>query len=440
MGRLVYHSLSGLSGQYSPFDEAILEVARSGSVSIVSPYIGVNYLQRIVQVSTGWRLISDIEAWLSSLSVQARPKAWAFIRENLENIHHCPAIHAKAVISQKLAMFGSANLTNTGILERTEMGILLDEPLLVTELGAWFAALWKQTLPPVADEADAFVKWLDDEAARTPARREKFSLSASSKAIRARLSALPAPEKLEPEGHALNLGSVAQGLVIQEQRHYNSLEQAVEATINTLAKGSFSFGEVISNVRATFANVSVREVYFALLQYCANHVRSVFAENTINRLVFSDGLFSQSTHELIPQALAPFDAFLAELVLHLDFCQFRDLPDEDSIEKSTNVRGGDQVILVAELIDCGFLDIEDAAGELPRYKLLDDFEWVGRYKLFETAMRSWLIKRNLSATQSIELSHHSEEGEDEFADEVAPVPISDEQMKAAFARLTCPQS
>jgi hypothetical protein len=134
MGRLVYHNLSGISGQSSPFDEAILEVANSNAVSIVSPYIGVDYLQRIIQVSDGWRLISDVEAWLSSLSMRARSKAWLFIRENLDSIHHCSAIHAKVVISQQLAMFGSANLTNTGILGRTEMGILIDNPSMVAEL------------------------------------------------------------------------------------------------------------------------------------------------------------------------------------------------------------------------------------------------------------------------------------------------------------------
>lgn len=116
MSRLVYHNLSDATGQTSPFDAAALEVARTGHVSIVSPYVGVDYLRRIIQVSDGWRLISDVEAWLSSLSVNARPKAWLFIRENIERIHHCPAIHAKAIISQKLAMFGSANLTNMGML------------------------------------------------------------------------------------------------------------------------------------------------------------------------------------------------------------------------------------------------------------------------------------------------------------------------------------
>lgn len=394
MGRLVYHDLSGISGQFSPFDEVVLEVARSSSVGIVSPYLGVDYLQRIIQVSNEWRLISDVEAWLSSLSIRARPKAWLFIRKNLESIHHCPAIHAKAVISQKLAMFGSANLTNAGILSRTEMGILIDEQKMVTELGAWFDALWRQTLPSVANETNAFVQWLDEESGRVSARREKFSLSATSKKIRARLVKLQAPSKPEPDSAPLNLDSVAQTLVLQEQRHYDSLEEAITAAINTLVKEKFSFSQVVANVHQVFPMASIREVFFALIQHCANHVRSVFTEGTRNRLILNDGKFTQSTRELIPEALAPFDSFLAGLVHHFDFSQARDLPDEDSIEKQTGIRGGDQILLISELLDCGFLELEDVAGHLPRYRLLDDFEWGGRYKLFMKSMHDWSAKKN----------------------------------------------
>lgn len=400
MGRLVYHDLSAISGQLSPFDEAVLEVAISGSVSIVSPYIGVDYLQRIIQVSTEWKLISDIEAWLSSLSIRARPKAWLFIRENLERIHHCPAIHAKAVIGQKLAMFGSANLTNTGILGRTELNILIDDPLMVIELGAWFDSLWQQTLPPIADETNAFVQWLDEEAVRAPARREKFSLSASRKNIRACLVKLQPPDTPELEGAPLNLDILAQALVLQEQRHYDSLEDAVEVAINALAKDEFTFYQVVVIVRQGFSSTSIREIYFALLQHCANHVRSVFAENTRNRLILSGGTFTQSSKELIHQALAPFDDFLAHLVRHFDFTQARDMPDEVRFEALTGIRGGEQTILISELLDCGFLDIEDIAGHLPQYSLLDTFEWNGRYKLFMKAMHDWEAKKSWSIQSS----------------------------------------
>lgn len=402
MGRLVYHNLSGISGQSSPFDEAVLEVARSGAVGIVSPYIGVDYLQRIIQVSDGWRLISDVEAWLSSLSMRARPKAWLFIRENLGSIHHCSAIHAKAVIGQQLAMFGSANLTNTGILGRTEMGILIDDSAMVAELGLWFDTLWHQTHPPIADEASAFIKWLDEEAERTPIRREKFSLSASSHKIRSRLVKLLTPEIQEPEGAPLNLDVVAQTLIIQEQRHYETLEEALESAINALAFDGFSFGQFVAIVRQAFPTANIREIYFALIQHCANHVRSVFTENTRNRLILIDGRFMQSTKEALSQALAPFDAFLSHLIHHFDFNQLCDLPDEKIIERLTGIADHDQVTLISELTDCGFLDIEDVAGHLPLYSLSEDFAWEGRYKLFATAMHDWIAKKNRQMRQAEE--------------------------------------
>lgn len=394
MGRLVYHNLSGISGQSSPFDEAVLEVARSGAVGIVSPYIGVDYLQRIIHVSDGWRLISDVEAWLSSLSMRARPKAWLFIRENLGSIHHCSAIHAKAVIGQQLAMFGSANLTNTGILGRTEMGILIDDPAMVAELGLWFDTLWHQTLPPIANETSAFIKWLDEGAERAPIRRERFSLSVSSNKIRSRLVQLPTPETHQPEGTPLNLDVVAQTLIIQEQRHYESLEEALESAINALAFDGFSFGQFVTIVRQAFPTANIREIYFALIQHCANHVRSVFTENTRNRLILIDGRFMQSTKEVLSQALAPFDAFLSHLVRHFDFNQSRDLPDEEIIQEQAGIAYHDQVTLISEIIDCGFLDIEDVAGHLPLYSLSEDFAWEGRYKLFTTAMHDWIAKKN----------------------------------------------
>lgn len=392
MGRLIYHNQSGLPGQYSPFDEAILEVAQTGSVSIVSPYIGVDYLQRIIQLSPDWRLISDIEAWLSSLSIRARPKAWAFIRENLDSIHHCPSIHAKAVMSKHLAMFGSANLTHTGILGRTELGMLIDEPHLVEEMGIWFEGLWQQTHPPIADETNAFVQWLDDVSDRTPSKREKFSLSASGKKIRASLVQLPVFQRQTHKSAPLNLDEVAQSIVLQEFKHYESLEEAIEEAINILVKNEFSFKQIQNIVQGSFESASRREIYFVLLQHCANHVRSAFAINTRNRLIVRNGGFKQSTQELILEALVPFDFFLTWIVRHFDFENALDLVDEIDLKQRTGFNGEEQIILISELIDCGFLEIKDIAGNLAQYKLIEDFEWEGRFKLFKNAMHDWDAK------------------------------------------------
>jgi hypothetical protein len=222
-------------------------------------------------------------------------------------------------------------------------------------------------------------------------------LSSSSKNIRAKLVRLHAehPASFLPEkGAPLDLGMVAQALVIQEQKHYESLEQAVEAVIDTLAQTGFTLGEAITHVRKGFQGASAREVYVLLVQRCANHVRSVFGTNTQNRLILTQGRFVQSSRELIPDALAPFDGFLVCLIRHLEFDHARCLPQEDDLEDEAGFVGRDQVILVAELVDCGLLEIEDLAGELPQYRLAADFEWEGRYRLYTRAMSSWLALRD----------------------------------------------
>ena len=394
MAQLVYHDLSNTPGLSSPFDEAILKVSAFGTVSVVSPYIGVDYLQRIIHVSEAWRLISDVEAWLSYLSTRARPKAWQFIRENLDRIHHCPAVHAKVVVGQGLAMLGSANLTNAGILGRTEMGILIDDPELVAELTRWFDTLWTQTHPPTADETNAFVKWLDDDAKRSPTRREKFSLSSSGLKIRARLVKLSTPISNEIQGTGIHLEEIAQELITREQRHYESLVDALEAAIDIFADNGFSLRQIVESIRQEFPDSTVREIYFLLLQYCANHARAVFAENTRNRLILEGGRFRQSSKESIHQALAPFDNFLAYLVHRFDFSGPSDMPHEDELLATTGIRIQDQIILISDLLDCGFLAIMDIAGELPQYSLSDVFEWNGRYKLFAKALLEWNAKKN----------------------------------------------
>lgn len=389
MPTLLYHTPTGTG--VSPFDEAVLQVARSGDVRIVSPYIGVAYLERIIGVSPKWRLVSDVQEWLASLSTQARPRAWAFIRENLPLIHHCPALHAKAVISDCFAMMGSANLTNHGILGRTEMGILLDDTRTVGELGAWFEDLWHSTAPPLVDEANAYIRWLDTEASQAPSRRQRVTLSSGSRKIRARLAKLDVTPLAQGAEGLLDLSAVAKVIIVQDQKRYDSLDAALEAALDRLtAAGDFSFGDVVAAVRQGFASASLREIYFLLVQHCANHVRSVFADATQNRLILNGGRFSQSSHESLFPALAHFDAFLAYLLSKLAVSQAKELPAEEQIERDTGVVGGDQVILVSELLDSGVLMLHDIPGALPHYSLDAEFEWIGRYKLFTQASATWL--------------------------------------------------
>jgi hypothetical protein len=178
MARLLYHRPRQF-GAVSPFDEAVLEAAGCGPLRIACPYIGVGYLLRALASSEDWRLISDVQEWMTVLPRRARPMAWQFIREHGDRIHHYQDLHAKVVIGGRAAMMGSANLTRRGILGRAEMGMLLDDPAYIAELAEWFDSLWEETAPLEADEASAFIRWLDEQAGQSPcpapARRHGFA-------------------------------------------------------------------------------------------------------------------------------------------------------------------------------------------------------------------------------------------------------------------------
>lgn len=401
MTELIYHDLNKVD--FSPFDKAVVKVASSGAIRIVSPYIGVTYLSRIIQLSTSWRLITDIEAWLSSLSTQARPRAWQFIRENISLIHHCPAIHAKALIGETIAFFGSANLTTTGILGRTELGIFVDDIGMVAELGDWFDVLWTQTYSPTTDETDAYINWLDEAARRSPIHREKFSFSTSGIKVRARLVNLAkSTSQISDEGK-ISLQKIAQELVVQEQRHFDTLKEAIDFAIDFLSRDSFTLSQLIEYVDKVFLKSTTREIYLAMLQHCANHFRTVFSESTINRLIISNGKFLQSTKELLIESQSPFDHFLGELIDHFDFFHSRTTPDEESLEKITGIPITQQAVLIAELFYSGLFTMEDMPGKLPTYSLNENFEWHGRYLFFNLSKQSWLIKKAQFTNEQMKL-------------------------------------
>jgi phosphatidylserine/phosphatidylglycerophosphate/cardiolipin synthase-like enzyme len=74
---------------------------------------------------------------------------------------HCDDVHAKCVIGDDLASFGSANLNLHSVLSRTELGLLVDDLAQLRELKEWFDGIWRATTSPRIENADAFVAMLD---------------------------------------------------------------------------------------------------------------------------------------------------------------------------------------------------------------------------------------------------------------------------------------
>ncbi|HMF10932.1 MAG TPA: phospholipase D-like domain-containing protein [Gemmataceae bacterium] len=157
--RLLYHHPDS-PGAVSPFDEAIISIATGQHVRLACPYISPQYLRRALSVSASWRLLTDVEEWLSSSYQQQRKEVHRFLVRNHSTIRHLPRLHAKVAIASRAAMLGSANFTDFGIRWRTEVSVLLEDEPQVEELVSWFEAHWVKAYELPIDEIAEFIKSL----------------------------------------------------------------------------------------------------------------------------------------------------------------------------------------------------------------------------------------------------------------------------------------
>lgn len=154
---LVYHQPGIASGVVSPIDGAIHQMVQRRHIDIACPYLGLPYLKRIINQSTSWRLLSDVEQWIISQAENARDEILDFISAYPERVRHYQGLHAKVIIAEEKALVGSANFTETGMTKRIEMCALFENTSEVAELCAWFDSLWRLCAPVDRDALARFI-------------------------------------------------------------------------------------------------------------------------------------------------------------------------------------------------------------------------------------------------------------------------------------------
>jgi len=192
--KLIYHTPQSASGGVSPFDTVITEMVAGHDIRIVSPYLSLDYLRRMIADADSWKLVSDIGEWLSTTSVAARTETVEFIGQHSEQIRHCRDVHAKVLVAGSKALIGSANFTNKGITGRVEMSVLFEDCEHVEETRAWFDLLWSQTAPVADADLKRFAVHLPDREA-SPRPQELPSLFPP---VRAKFVSLQSPITLPP--------------------------------------------------------------------------------------------------------------------------------------------------------------------------------------------------------------------------------------------------
>lgn len=156
--KLIYHSMDG-KDKYSPFDEKLIELSKDKDICLVSPYLSLGYLNRLLSFSKSWRLVTDYGEWISShKNSNDRFEILQFIRCNLDRIRHLDNVHAKVLISDDSAFLGSSNFTYSGMLKREEMSVCFSDKADVEELQEWFNSLWKRSVKMLEDDILKFVE------------------------------------------------------------------------------------------------------------------------------------------------------------------------------------------------------------------------------------------------------------------------------------------
>jgi hypothetical protein len=187
MVELIYHDPLSDSSTFSPFDQVIGEIAKESEIRIACPYIGPNYLEHRLSQAQDWRVLTDVEEWLSVHTVANRERVYDLLSENSHKIHHFPDLHAKVVLTENEALVGSANLTEKGLTGRTEMSVLFEEAGKVEEIADWFETLWEASSSPEMNEVDEFLNV--EPSTPSPARNHNTaSISSDAPAVRASLS------------------------------------------------------------------------------------------------------------------------------------------------------------------------------------------------------------------------------------------------------------
>lgn len=183
--KLIYHNSDSIAGGISPFDEVIRQITQRENVRLACPYLSVGYLKRIAENCASWRVLTDVEEWLASCSLNGRREIQDFIAEHSERVHHYKDLHAKIIVAGDNALVGSANFTEKGITRRIEVSVLFGREEQARELREWFDTLWLQTTPVDIVEMQAYISALPDVHVERP----RTSLTSNAPKVKARMLA-----------------------------------------------------------------------------------------------------------------------------------------------------------------------------------------------------------------------------------------------------------
>ena len=344
--------------------------------------------------------MSDVDEWLAAAPRNERPLIHDFLDVNRDQVRHYSGVHAKTVIGPLAAYVGSANLTLRGLLSRVELGFRVETTEHLDELHYWFDELWSQAAIPDMNDVQQVIDHLNLQPNRLD-NKKVFTVGASIRSTRASLVQLERrntqksdqewvlnSKKLKPEFPEAEEPIVQSPITRARFTGSDDIEE-LHRYIDIYATSGFSFNQALAHFRSRGLRITAVQLYFDILPFCANRIRSVFSIETVNRLIYRDGQFIQSNKKLLESALTPFDAFLRSIIRRLDFKEIRLLELGKALIDIEEISDNDQRILLESLLENKFLIEKNG------FRLNESWQWTPRFKLFAKSYHDWETKHRL---------------------------------------------
>ncbi len=385
--KLIYHKPNN-SGDISPFDAALLQVSNNANpLYLASPYIGLSFLNRILDNADDWKLLSDVEAWLSSGNRIHRARCWQFIIKNLDRIKHVPDLHAKVAIGNNLLFLGSANFTDKGMLGRDELSILVDDPEIVNESLEWFHGLWDSASAPVINEGDELVKALDELQWTAP--RARVKLSSSSVKVKSILATSNRPSGFDVASSFTKSSLTESFTLLPIEEAYQKISDEWFSSERT-----FTFRELLKAVSDHQPSVTSIELWTLVIRETVNHWLGGLLIDGFDRYVYEDDQFKKWGNSKLA-TVVEVDNLLKFVIETISLApEISSLPFEE-YWLDIGVPEHHVLTIVEQLINIGLLVEIDNPGEVEMYSIDFDFEWPKRWQKFSKSFSAFSEKRKL---------------------------------------------
>lgn len=386
--KLIYHKPNN-SGDISPFDAALLQVSNNANpLYLASPYIGLSFLNRILDNADDWKLLSDVEAWLSSGNRIHRARCWQFIIKNLDRIKHVPDLHAKVAIGNNLLFLGSANFTDKGMLGRDELSILVDDPKIVNESLEWFNGLWDSAIAPIIKEGDELVKALDELQWTAP--RSRIKLSSSSLKVKSILATSHRPSGFDVAS-SFTKSSLNESIILLP------IEEAYQKISDDWfsSERSFTFKELHKAVSEHQPNITTTELWTLVIRETVNHWLGGLLIDGFDRYVYIDNQFEKWGGSKLA-SVVNVDNLLRFVIETISLAPETSFLPFEEYWLDIGIPEHHILTIVDQLINIGLLVEIDNPGEVEMYSIDFYFEWPKRWRKFSKSFDVFSEVRKLS--------------------------------------------